>query len=64
MPVLPPRCRAGLQRIVRGGDLQARFAGASSSDEVTQLAQEFVAAVEADDYGRKGWPRSMYGEAH
>jgi hypothetical protein len=54
--------RAGLQRIVRGGDLQVRFAGAQSTEEVTQLAKEFVAAVQADDYARKGWPRSMYGE--
>lgn len=42
-------------------ELQARFTGAASADDIAALADEFVAAIRAGDYKEKGWSGSMYG---
>ncbi len=62
-PVCGPalRRRAGQLGIIRDAALRARFERAAAPEEVAALAGEFVGAVRAGDYARKGWPRSMYG---
>jgi carbonyl reductase 1 len=52
---------AGKRRIV-GEALRARFDAARSLDDVKQLADEFISAIELGaDLRSLGWPRSMYG---
>lgn len=43
-------------------ELQSRFQNpAATKEDITALADEFVAAIEKGDYKEKGWPKSMYG---
>ncbi|CAG9466319.1 unnamed protein product [Pedinophyceae sp. YPF-701] len=56
--------RAGLSSILKTKENLAKWQAAAASgdrDAVDPLAEEFLQAVAAGDYARKGYPQSMYG---
>ncbi|XP_022080033.1 carbonyl reductase [NADPH] 1-like [Acanthaster planci] len=42
-------------------ELQGRFQGAKTEQEVEQLMHEFVALAKAGSHAREGWPEMVYG---
>eukprot|EP00891_Asterochloris_glomerata_P006173 jgi/Astpho2/6173/e_gw1.00088.78.1_t len=55
--------RSGLRNrnVANSKQLRERFEGAQKTEEIDQLAKEFLQAVKAGTWEKEGWPRSMYG---